>query len=146
MNGPVNLSVVAGPARSKPDGTILLVEDNPDIRESLALVLEGEGYDVATAGDGVEALEYLEAEAAPCLMLLDLMMPRLDGFGVLAALRSGSGPTEPLPVVVISAAGPSTLRVPEGAAAAMLAKPLDIDALIETVSRCCRRMPDDRAA
>jgi CheY-like chemotaxis protein len=62
-----------------PSERILLVEDDPDVRYSVTLVLQNEGYDVATAGDGREALEVLR-RAAPALILLDLMMPVMDGF------------------------------------------------------------------
>jgi DNA-binding response OmpR family regulator len=70
---------------------ILLVEDDPKTRTTVALYLEREGYDVATAADGVEALERAR-EREPHLVVLDLMLPRLDGFGVCRALRESGNP------------------------------------------------------
>jgi DNA-binding response OmpR family regulator len=68
---------------------ILLVEDDPKTRATVALYLEREGYDVATADDGVRALE-LAREREPHLVVLDLMLPRLDGIEVCRALRESS--------------------------------------------------------
>ena len=71
---------------------VLVVNDDPDIRETLAEVLADEGYAVHTAGDGVDALELLTAgRARPSVILLDFMMPRCDGaeFRVASRLRTG---------------------------------------------------------
>ena len=65
---------------------ILLVEDDPKTREMVALYLQREGYDVATAEDGVRALEVAK-EREPHLVVLDLMLPRMDGLAVCRALR-----------------------------------------------------------
>jgi DNA-binding response OmpR family regulator len=71
---------------------ILLVEDDPKTRSTVALYLQREGYDVATADDGVAALD-VAREREPHLVVLDLMLPRLDGLGVCRALRaSGNQP------------------------------------------------------
>jgi DNA-binding response OmpR family regulator len=70
---------------------ILLVEDEPRMRETIALYLEREGYDVATAGDGVRALE-VAREQEPHLVVLDLMLPRMDGLEVCRRLRDGGNP------------------------------------------------------
>ena len=70
---------------------ILLVEDDPKTRATVALYLEREGYDVATAGDGVEALEKAR-EREPHLVVLDLMLPRLDGLAVCRELRESGNP------------------------------------------------------
>jgi DNA-binding response OmpR family regulator len=70
---------------------ILLVEDDPKTRTTVALYLEREGYDVATASDGLEALERAR-EREPHLVVLDLMLPRLDGLGVCRALRESGNP------------------------------------------------------
>ena len=81
----------------------MVVEDDRDIRELLQRTLEREGWTVITVVDGIEAIEHLgRAARVPDLILLDLMMPRLDGFGVLDAIRN-----KPLwaniPVVVLTA-------------------------------------------
>ena len=68
---------------------ILLVEDDPKTRELVSLYLQREGYDVATAEDGVRALEVAE-EREPHLVVLDLMLPRMDGLAVCRALRESS--------------------------------------------------------
>ena len=68
---------------------ILLVEDDPKTRETVALYLQREGYEVATADDGVAALEAAQS-FEPHLVVLDLMLPRLDGLGVCRALRASS--------------------------------------------------------
>ena len=65
---------------------ILVVDDDSDIREALTMVLESRGYQVITAQDGIEGLAYLKAEK-PDLMILDLLMPKMDGFGVMKELR-----------------------------------------------------------
>ena len=65
---------------------ILVVDDDPDILDAVALILESQGYDVVTARDGVEGLDTLRAEN-PDLMILDLLMPRKDGFGVCRELQ-----------------------------------------------------------
>lgn len=70
---------------------ILLVEDDPKTRTTVALYLEREGYDVATAVDGVEALERAR-EREPHLVVLDLMLPRLDGLAVCRELRESGNP------------------------------------------------------
>ena len=65
---------------------ILVVDDDPDILEAVALILESQGYEVVTARDGIEGLANLKAEQ-PDLMILDLMMPRMDGFAVCKELQ-----------------------------------------------------------
>jgi two-component system alkaline phosphatase synthesis response regulator PhoP len=65
---------------------ILVVDDDPDILEAINLILEAQGYQVVTARDGIDALNKLKEEK-PDLMIMDLMMPRLDGFGVCKELK-----------------------------------------------------------
>ena len=65
---------------------ILVVDDDPDILEAISIILEAHGYQVVTARDGIEGLHQLKEEK-PDLMILDLMMPRLDGFGVCKELK-----------------------------------------------------------
>jgi CheY-like chemotaxis protein len=126
------------PARSE-RATILVVDDDPGVREVLEMVLSDEGYRVASAGDGREALAYLAHEEAPDLVLLDIMMPVMDGYEFRAAQRD-----DPLfsaiPIVVLSA-GESSARVTAMDAAAVLKKPFDIDALLAVVEKVCRALP-----
>jgi DNA-binding response OmpR family regulator len=65
---------------------ILVVDDDPDILEALSMILESQGYQVVTARDGVEGLANLKAEK-PDLMILDLLMPKMDGFAVCKELQ-----------------------------------------------------------
>ena len=65
---------------------ILVVDDDPDILDALTMILESQGYEVVTARDGVEGLANLKAET-PNLMILDLLMPKMDGFHVLKELQ-----------------------------------------------------------
>lgn len=80
--------------------TILLVEDDPSVRELLKVLLEVEGYDIVEATDGLDGLEKAGA-LHPDLMILDLMMPEVDGERVISRLRSEPG-TRRLPVIVVS--------------------------------------------
>ncbi|MDP4003609.1 response regulator [Methylobacterium sp. NEAU K] len=83
------------------DGPILVVEDEADVRGHVCAYLRREGFPVCEAENGLHALETLEAER-PCLVLLDLMMPEMDGFGFLRALRARSDWRD-IPVVVLTA-------------------------------------------
>jgi CheY-like chemotaxis protein len=97
----VALQAPPEPPEASPGGRVLLVEDDATTRELVRRALERQGYAVAEAADGAAALECLEA-AAPSLIVLDLLMPRLDGFGFLDALRARDA-WKAVPVVVISA-------------------------------------------
>jgi two-component system, OmpR family, response regulator VanR len=65
---------------------ILVVDDDPDILEAISLILKANGYDVVTANDGIDGLNKLKEER-PDMMILDLLMPKLDGFGVCKELK-----------------------------------------------------------
>jgi DNA-binding response OmpR family regulator len=67
-------------------GKILVVDDDPDILDAITMILESQGYSIVTARDGIEGLATLKAEN-PDLMILDLMMPKMDGFGVCKELQ-----------------------------------------------------------
>ncbi len=67
-------------------GKILVVDDDPDILDAVTMILESQGYKVVTARDGIEGLANLKAEN-PDLMILDLMMPKMDGFAVCKELQ-----------------------------------------------------------
>jgi CheY-like chemotaxis protein len=82
---------------------VLIVDDDPDAQEILVDIAEALGFDTQCAGDGQEALELILAES-PLLVMLDLMMPKLDGFGVLARLRANPA-TREIPVIVVTAYG-----------------------------------------
>src|SRR5262245_22329913 len=82
--------------------TILVVEDFPDTREGLRRVLVAEGYDVAEARDGREALDYLRDKPAPAVVLLDMLMPVVDGWRFLEEFRT-MGSSHHVPIILITA-------------------------------------------
>ena len=89
----------------------LIVDDNADVRDIISLTLNRFGFDVGTAGDGMEALESIE-KRLPDLLLLDLMMPNKNGFHVLRQLREAPD-TRKIPVIVISSVSDeSMLSIP----------------------------------
>jgi CheY-like chemotaxis protein len=111
--------------------SVLLVEDDRDIREAVSAVLEAEGYVVLTAENGCEALKVLE-RGRPCVVLLDLMMPVMDGWGFMNEVKKTRG-LDDLPVVVVSAY--SELKA-EGVRR-VLKKPLDVNQLLLAVADYC---------
>ena len=109
---------------------ILIVEDDTDIREVIAEALAMEGYDVEQARDGVDALRIAYARA-PDLIVLDLMMPRMDGWTFRCAQRADDRVAQ-IPVLIASA---TTVDNSLLGAAEVLRKPFTLDALYEAVSR-----------
>lgn len=116
--------------------SILVVDDEESICELLYDILTDEGYQVAIATNGFEALDYLQAHPAPCLILLDLMMPLMDGRQFRAAQRVD--PTlNTIPVVVMTA-GLSRERLEALIEADdYMLTPFGIDALLALVERYC---------
>jgi CheY-like chemotaxis protein len=112
---------------------ILLVEDDFAIRETIAELLAEEGYRVTSAANGAEALAMLDESDAPGLILLDLMMPVMNGWEFRRALRDDPRLAR-IPVVVISASRGAEPRASVDADA-FLAKPFDATHLLDTVSR-----------
>jgi CheY-like chemotaxis protein len=108
---------------------VLVVDDDPDIRETLREVIEAEGYAVETAANGRAALEALIMGLNPSLIVLDLMMPSMSGWDVLGAIR-GDRALADIPVAVVSASGS---RTPPPGATHFLRKPIDLDALLDLV-------------
>jgi signal transduction histidine kinase len=111
---------------------ILLVEDDRGIRDTVKEVLEDEGYAVATAENGRDALETLRSGASPDLIVLDLRMPVMDGWQFRAAQKSDAAIAD-IPVLAISADGSAKAEAID--AHAYLRKPLSTEALLEVVSR-----------
>ena len=112
---------------------VLVIEDEELIRESLQLALESEGYHVQTAQNGAEGLDLLKNQISPCVILLDLMMPVMNGWQFLDEL-SKKNDTSKIPVVVVSAfVNERPLKVKF-----TLPKPLDLDDLFHAVEECCR--------
>ena len=119
------------------DKMIFVVDDDRGIRESLADLLEDEGYSVVTAINGQDALQKLRRDCSrrPCLIFLDLMMPVMNGADFYAAQQSDPQLSS-IPVVVISADGHVSLKAkPFGGE--YLSKPIRIETVIDTIQRYC---------
>lgn len=112
---------------------ILLVEDDTGIRDSVVELLEAEGYVVAAAANGSDALAWLAREAPPDVLLVDLVMPVMSGGELLERVRADPR-LAAVPSVLMTAAIPSP-RAPVPAADAVLSKPFELDALLEVVGR-----------
>ena len=122
------------------EAMILLVEDDFVLRSSLSEFLTAEGFRVDCCADGREAFRRLHAPPKPNLILLDIMLPYLDGFE-LRALQRKSPLIANIPVVVISAfRALAESAAPLGAQEA-LAKPIDLDHLLATIQRYCPSAP-----
>ena len=122
-------------------GNILIVEDDPDIREMLATLLAMEGFHAVAAEDGLEALHLLRtvrhrAPEVPCLVLLDLKMPRLGGSEFRRA-QLGDPTVASVPVAVMSGAIDLEARARALGAVATVSKPIDCDLLMDVVRRYC---------
>ncbi|HWL84368.1 MAG TPA: response regulator [Polyangiaceae bacterium] len=115
--------------------TILVVDDDVDIRETISMILEDEGYAVACACNGLEALEYLRENGAPDLILLDLMMPVMDGAEFCARKRQDPRFSD-IPVVIVTASGQAKEHASALNARDLLYKPLALDTLLEKVELC----------
>jgi CheY-like chemotaxis protein len=127
----------AGRRAGAAPGPVLVVDDDRDIREALQEALEVEGYRVATARNGEEALAVARG-VRPGLILLDLFMPVMDGLEFRR--RQVADPElAGIPVVVVSAASGLEERVRAMGVAAHLPKPLQVDRLFEEVARHFRR-------
>ena len=110
---------------------ILVVDDDPSILEVVSEILSDEGYDVATASNGAEALDTVE-RSSPSLVLLDMRMPVLDGWGFARTLKDRQ---IQLPILVMTAAQDASRWADEIGAAGYLAKPFDLPALLDAVER-----------
>lgn len=121
---------------AKPCGvTVLVVEDDDMIRETLNEALRLEGFDVVTAENGQVALEKLAEIPHPCLILLDLMMPVMNGWQFLER-RQRNDVLMTIPVALFTAATNPSISRAVGVQS-VLKKPLDIDTLIKAVKRYC---------
>ena len=112
---------------------VLVVDDDPDMVDAMLLVLEGAGYASRSAANGRQALDAVAARM-PALVLLDMLMPVMDGWQCARELRARYG--RGVPIVVVTAAEHARARGEEVGADAALAKPFDVDDLLRVVSRC----------
>jgi len=126
---------------SLPGGNVLIVEDDRDTRELLATILSTEGFHAVVAEDGLEALHMLRtvrhrAPDVPCLVLLDLAMPRLGGSEFRRA-QLGDPTVASVPVAVMSGSIDLEQRAQAMGAVAALPKPINFDVLLDVVRRHC---------
>ena len=129
---------------SRPTQPVLVVEDHADVRDLLETLLAVDGYNVRTAAHGRQALESIEREP-PCVILLDVMMPVMDGVAFARALRGAADPAvAQTPIVLVTAVSDAdTIRQQTGALD-VIPKPIDMDKVVETVGRLCRHPYEER--
>src|SRR5689334_5342807 len=114
------------------DDRILVVDDDDELREAVALFLETEGYAVVEARDGAEALEQLRSAGRFCLILLDLFMPRMDGWAFRDAQRRDPDFSS-IPVIVVSADTGVRETAADLGAVGALVKPISFEGLLSHV-------------
>jgi CheY-like chemotaxis protein len=115
---------------------VLIVDDDHDVREAIGEILEDCGYRTLAAQNGVDALKTLRASPRPCLILLDVMMPIMDGPTFREAQR-GDASLSDIPVVVISAHADAGRAAAEMDASGHLRKPVRADAVLAAVVKFC---------
>jgi len=117
----------------QPSGSVLVVDDEPQVVWVLRFSLESEGYETYTANDGLEALDQI-AQHHPSLMVLDVMMPRMDGWTVLERLLELPEDERPRVVMVTALASRrDRSKAAELGADAYVPKPFDVDELLEVL-------------
>lgn len=126
---------------------VLIVEDDTAIRTLIVSALKREPLDVHTAGDGLAALECVRANDY-AVILLDLMMPRLNGYEFLESLDSVRGEALPLPVIIVMTAFDSGAlrKLPANRVHAVLHKPFDVERVVDLVRDCAALYRDERMA
>jgi CheY-like chemotaxis protein len=127
---------------------ILIVEDDIDVLQSLADVLDAEGFDTARACNGRQAIDYLRAGHCPQLILLDMMMPVMNGWEFRQEQLRIAGAAD-IPVVVLTADGEPRRKATALHAHGHLAKPVGVDKLLQEIDRVCssvRRQAEGGAA
>jgi len=117
-------------------GTVLLVDDDSDLRESLQLVLEMNGFAVVPARDGADALARLQEEPVPAVVLLDIMMPGMNGIE-FRERQLGDPRLSRIPVILLTGAGHHALDARAIGGATVLKKPFDFDELFSLLDRLC---------
>jgi CheY-like chemotaxis protein len=115
---------------------VLVVDDDPGIREVVSMALQDEGYEVRAAENGKVALDILQ-RCPPAVILLDLMMPVMDGWTFRAKQLATDGASH-IPVVVLSAGAGLQRQAATLGPAVVMEKPFDLDSLLDTVSRLVR--------
>jgi two-component system, chemotaxis family, chemotaxis protein CheY len=120
-------------------GHVLVIDDDADLRESIGVMLAAAGHSFATANDGVEGLAHLRAGTRrPCVVVLDLMMPRMSGFELRTVMKADPDLAN-IPVIVVTGAGPLADRRSSELDAEILRKPFEVSVLLDAVARHCLR-------
>jgi CheY-like chemotaxis protein len=119
-----------------PTKSILIVEDDALTREALTVMLQEDGYRVCGAANGQDALERLRQGRPPDLILLDLMMPVMNGWDFMHA-QMGDPSLAAIPVVICSGTSDCKQQAAALGAAAYLKKPIEVDALLRTIRNHC---------
>ena len=132
LAGPRN----APPAPRAPGGSVLVVDDDASLREFIRANLEGEGYTVREAGSASEGLAALEEES-PDLILLDVMMPKMDGWEMLRRVHERHG-VDAIPVIMYSGKLEEAAPAEERGAQAFIGKPFDPSKLLEATKQLLR--------
>jgi CheY-like chemotaxis protein len=114
-----------------PSGEVLLIEDDEEIRTALEDALQSEGYQVIAASNGAEGLRALESSSGVSLVLLDLMMPVMNGYEFIGHVRESEG-LRSIPVIVVSA---NAERRRIDGADGVIHKPFDLDRLFDSIRR-----------
>ena len=127
--------------------TVLVVDDDPELRELLRVALTNEGYEVASVPNGREALHHLRSNADTCIILLDLMLPIMDGAHFRTAQLNDRSLAW-IPLVVMSAAVDAERRARELGARRLVRKPLDLDEVKNSLRYigCCQARPRPASA
>jgi two-component system response regulator MprA len=121
----------------RPEKPVLVVDDDEALREAMTAVLETEGFHTVGAADGQEAIDLLRGGVRPCVILLDLMMPRLDG-EAFRRIQLRDDRMADVPVIVFSAR-PDAERIARSlGATAAFRKPFDIEDALQAVEHYCR--------
>ena len=120
-----------------PCSHIVVIEDDTDLRETLKDLLEMEGFRVVTASNGMEGLHQIEQNGQPCLILLDLMMPVMNGWEFLDVLRQGKmAELAQTPVAVVSAAA-DIAGIERDYGCSVLKKPVSLERLFALAHAHC---------
>jgi len=117
------------------DRPVLVVDDDPDMREALKDTLASEGYRTELAGDGQEALDYIRSKPMPSVILLDWNMAPMSGPQFMVELAKERATVAAIPVVLVTADAKGAEKAQCHPFVAFLAKPLDLDALLDIVAR-----------
>jgi DNA-binding response OmpR family regulator len=115
---------------------VLIVEDDPQLRELYRTALASHGYPVVAVGDGIDALRVIEAATVPAAVVLDLELPRLGGLDLYQELRARAE-TSTIPIVIVTAG--DTSRLDPTRFACILKKPMSVEALVTAVEDCLHK-------